>query len=123
MNKEPLRFKNGKFKIMLIGDLHESYDMYSDNAANKADDMNALLTKAVEELNPDLVVYLGDNAGADNEMQMRSVISRILYPVSLRDIPFMVESAEMINLRLVSFSVNESFAQNTSFPKKRSFPE
>lgn len=90
MNKEPLRFKNGKFKIMLIGDLHESYDMYSDNAANKADDMNALLTKAVEELNPDLVVYLGDNAGADNEMQMRSVISRILYPVSLRDIPFAV---------------------------------
>lgn len=90
MNKEPLRFKNGKFKIMLIGDLHESYDMYSHNAANKADDMNALLTKAVEELNPDLVVYLGDNAGADNEMQMRSVISRILYPVSLRDIPFAV---------------------------------
>ena len=90
MNKEPLRFKNGEFKIMLIGDLHESYDMYSDNAANKADDMNALLTKAVEELNPDLVIYLGDNAGADNEMQMRSVISRILYPVSLRDIPFAV---------------------------------
>ena len=90
MNKEPLRFKNGKFKIMLIGDLHESYDMYSDNAANKADDVNALLTNAVEELNPDLVVYLGDNAGADNEMQMRSVISRILYPVSLRDIPFAV---------------------------------
>lgn len=90
MNKTPLRFKNGKFKIMLIGDLHESYDMYSDNAANKADDMNNLLTKAVEQLNPDLVVYLGDNAGADNEMQMRSVISRILYPVSVRDIPFAV---------------------------------
>lgn len=90
MNKEPLRFKNGKFKIMLVGDLHESYDMYSDNAANKADDMNALLTKAVEQLNPDLVVYLGDNAGADNEMQMRSVISRILYPVSVKDIPFAV---------------------------------
>lgn len=90
MNTEPLRFKNGKFKIMLVGDLHESYDMYSDNAANKADDMNALLTKAVEQLNPDLVVYLGDNAGADNEMQMRSVISRILYPVSVKDIPFAV---------------------------------
>lgn len=90
MNKEPLRFKNGKFKIMLVGDLHESYDMYSDNAANKADDMNALLNKAVEQLNPDLVVYLGDNAGADNEMQMRSVISRILYPVSVKDIPFAV---------------------------------
>lgn len=90
MNRTPLRFKNGKFKIMLVGDLHESYDMYSDNAANKADDMNALLTKAVEQLTPDLVVYLGDNAVADNEMQMRSVISRIVYPVSVRDIPFAV---------------------------------
>ena len=90
MKKDALRFKNGKFKIMLIGDLHESYDLTSDNAANKAEDMNALLTKAVEQLNPDLVVYLGDNAGADNEMQMRSVISRILYPVSVKDIPFAV---------------------------------
>ncbi len=90
MKKDDLRFKDGKFKIMLIGDLHESYDLTSDNAANKAEDMNALLTKAVEQLNPDLVVYLGDNAGADNEMQMRSVISRILYPVSVKDIPFAV---------------------------------
>lgn len=88
MNKEPLRFKNGKFKIMLIGDLHESYDMHSDNAADKVADMQALLSKAVEQLNPDLVVYLGDNAGADNKMQMRSVISRILYPISVKDIPF-----------------------------------
>lgn len=90
MKKDALRFKNGKFKIMLIGDLHESYDLTSDNAANKAEDMNALLTKAVEQLNPDLVVYLGDNAIADNEMQMRSVISRIVYPVSVKDIPFAV---------------------------------
>lgn len=90
MNNIPLKFKNGKFKIMLVGDLHESYNLTSDNAAEKADDMNALLTKAVEQLNPDLVVYLGDNAGADNEMQMRSVISRIVYPVSVKDIPFAV---------------------------------
>ncbi len=90
MKKDALRFKNGKFKIMLIGDLHENYDLTSDNAANKAEDMNALLTKAVEQLNPDLVVYLGDNANADNEMQMRSVISRIVYPVSVKDIPFAV---------------------------------
>lgn len=90
MKKDALRFKNGKFKIMLIGDLHESYDLTSDNAANKAEDMNALLTRAVEQLNPDLVIYLGDNANADNEMQMRSVISRIVYPVSVKDIPFAV---------------------------------
>lgn len=88
MNREPLRFKNGKFKIMLIGDLHEKYDMNTEKAAEKVEDMHALLTKAVEQLNPDLVVYLGDNAWADDKMRMRSVISRILYPVSVKDIPF-----------------------------------
>lgn len=90
MNNEPLRFKNGKFKIMLVGDLHESYNLTDEKAAEKVDDVNALLTKAVEQLNPDLVVYLGDNCGADNEMQMRSAISRIVYPVSVKDIPFAV---------------------------------
>lgn len=90
MNKEPLRFKNGKFKIMLVGDLHEEYDMHSENAAEKVEDMHALLTKAVEQLNPDLVVYLGDVAFADNNMQMRSVISRVVYPVSVKEIPFAV---------------------------------
>ena len=44
MKKEPLRFnKDGKFKIMLIGDLHEYYDMKSDNAAAKVDDTLNLL--------------------------------------------------------------------------------
>ncbi len=90
MNREPLRFKNGKFKIMLVADLHEKYSMHTENAVQKVEDMHALLTKAVEQLNPDLVVYLGDNGFAGDKMQMRSVISRILYPVSSRDIPFAV---------------------------------
>ncbi len=90
MLKKSLRFKDGKFKIMLVGDLHERYDLKENNGANKAEDMHALLTKAVEELTPDLVVYLGDNADGDDEMQMRSVISRIVYPVAVKDIPFAV---------------------------------
>ncbi len=90
MNNKTLCFKDGKFKIMLIGDLHECYDMQADNGIQKVEDMNALLTKAVAELQPDLVVYLGDNARADDEMQMRSVISRIVYPVCVKDIPFAV---------------------------------
>ena len=74
MKKEPLRFnKDGKFKIMLIGDLHEYYDMKSDNAAAKVDDTLNLLTKAVSELEPDFVIYLGDNARAATESQMRSI--------------------------------------------------
>ncbi len=88
MEKEALRFKNGKFKIMLLGDLHDRYDMSANNAIGKAEDTLALIGKAVEELKPDLVIYMGDNAKADNEHQMRSVISRITYPVTISDTPF-----------------------------------
>ena len=87
MNKAQLKFKNGKFKIMLLGDIHERYNIRSNELLNKASDTTLLLTKAVQELKPDLVVYLGDNARADNEPQMRSVISRLVYPVSVRNIP------------------------------------
>lgn len=88
MSKEPLRFKNGKFKIMLLGDIHDYYDMKSDNAAEKMDDTLTLIGKAVKELKPDLVIYMGDNAIASTEYEMRAVISRITYPVSVDDTPF-----------------------------------
>ena len=88
MQNEPLRFKDGKFKIMLLGDLHDCYDMKNDNAAEKMDDTLALIGKAVKELKPDLVVYMGDNARASTEYEMRAVISRITYPVSVSDTPF-----------------------------------
>lgn len=90
MEKEPLRFKNGKFKIMLVGDLHECYDIHSDNAANQAHDMVSLLKKGVEELNPDLVIYMGDVVSGDDIQQMRSVINRVVTPVVSKDIPFAV---------------------------------
>ena len=90
MNKEPLRFKNGKFKIILIGDLHDKYNLKENNGKLKAEDTMALLTKAAEELKPDLAIYLGDNTSADNEMQMRSSISRIVRPFTTRNIPFAV---------------------------------
>lgn len=88
MQNEPLRFKDGKFKIMLLGDLHDCYDMKTDNAAEKMDDTLALIGKAVKELKPDLVIYMGDNARASTEYEMRAVISRITYPVSVSDTPF-----------------------------------
>lgn len=90
MNKEPLRFKNGKFKIMLIGDLHDKYNLKENNGKLKAEDTLALLTKAADELKPDLAIYLGDNTSADNEKQMRSSISRIVRPFTTRNIPFAV---------------------------------
>ena len=87
MEKAPLKFKNGKFKILLLGDIHDRYNIHSNELLNKASDTSLLITKAVQELKPDLVIYLGDNASAENEQQMRSVISRIVYPFSVKNIP------------------------------------
>ena len=89
-NLPPLKFKDGKFKIMLVGDLHESYKSGDDEAKKKTSDMAKLLRKAVGELNPDLVIYLGDMGKADSDDKMRSVISRITAPVASKDIPVAV---------------------------------
>lgn len=86
----PLKFKNGRFKIMVVGDLHESYDTKGSENQVKSADMTKLLVRAVGELKPDLVVFAGDNAQAEDEAKMRSVISKITYPVSAHDIPLAV---------------------------------
>jgi len=88
MNEKQLRFNNGKFKIMLLGDLHEHFDTVKKNGAARLNDTLALLNKAAIELEPDLVVFLGDNASADNEEQMRTAIGRIVEPFEKRNIPF-----------------------------------
>ena len=87
MNKEPLRFKDGKFKIMLIGDMHEKYDLSGDKRAEKAADAVNLLNTAAEILKPDLAVFMGDNASGHTVPEMRAVISRIMRPIETRDIP------------------------------------
>ncbi len=89
-NLPPLKFNNGKFKIMVVGDLHESYNEKGSENKLKSADMSKLLTKAVAELEPDLVVFMGDNARADDETKMRSVISRITYPVVSNDVPLAI---------------------------------
>lgn len=86
-NLPPLKFKDGKFKIMIAGDLHEYYDTRSSENNVKSKDTIKLLLKAVGELKPDLVVFAGDNGKADTESEMRSVISRITYPVSAYGVP------------------------------------
>ena len=86
----PLKFKDGKFKIMLVGDLHESYRQDTDELKKKTADAIKLLNKAIDELKPDLVVYLGDIGKADDEEKMRAVISKVTYPVSSRDVPLAI---------------------------------
>ena len=71
--QEPLRFnKDGKFKILVATDIHEDE---KDDA--KSADAMALLTNAIEELKPDLVVFNGDNATADGLENQRATIQKL----------------------------------------------
>ena len=84
--QEPLRFnKDGKFKILVATDIHEDE---KDDA--KSADAMALLTNAIEELKPDLVVFNGDNATADGLENQRATIQKIVAPVAAKNIPLAV---------------------------------
>lgn len=84
----PLKFKDGKFKIMVVGDIHEGYSPKEESISKKktADTMK-LLRKAMEELEPDLVVFAGDQGKADDDAGMRAVISRITAPFVSKNVP------------------------------------
>lgn len=49
--------ENGKFKILLFGDLHEQYD-YAESPNFK--DMQKLMNASLDRYSPDLCVLLGD---------------------------------------------------------------
>lgn len=88
MSDSCLKFVNGKFRIMLVGDPHEGPDLSAGHNADAAADLDALLNAACDKLRPDLVVYMGDNARGDTEDELRSVIRRITSPAVKRNIPF-----------------------------------
>lgn len=56
----------------------------------KSADAMALLTNAIEELKPDLVVFNGDNATADGLENQRATIQKIVAPVAAKNIPLAV---------------------------------
>lgn len=69
-------------KSLLPTDIHEDE---KDDA--KSADAMALLTNAIEELKPDLVVFNGDNATADGLENQRATIQKIVAPVAAKNIP------------------------------------
>lgn len=51
-----LKFGNdGKFKIMIVGDIHEKYE-----GGDKTDDYLRMMNKMAEELKPDVAIIMGD---------------------------------------------------------------
>ena len=91
MNKQ-LKFKDGKFKIMVLGDIHER--LVIDNIENelKQKDAHKLFEAGVKKLKPDLVVLLGDTCSEYVECEdytalHKAALERILKPILDANIP------------------------------------
>lgn len=84
-----LKFNSdGKFKILLFGDIHENED-YKTNLRFK--DMQKLMNAALDEYKPDLCVLLGDNCNTDlylkDSEKFKELVSDLLAPITSRGIP------------------------------------
>ncbi len=84
-----LKFNSdGKFKLLLFGDIHEHYD-YKTNPRFK--DMQKLMNAALDEYKPDLCVFLGDNCNtdkiADDPEAFREMVADLVKPITSRNIP------------------------------------
>lgn len=86
--KNTLKFSNQNFRIMLVGDPHESPKDESPSDKAKIKDYLALQYAAIRELKPDLVILMGDNAAGDTEEELRKVLLRITAPYSEHNTPF-----------------------------------
>lgn len=80
--------KDGKFRILLFGDIHEHYD-YKTNPRFK--DMQKLMNAALDEYKPDLCVLLGDNCNtnkiADAPAEFKEMMHDVVEPILRRKIP------------------------------------
>ena len=90
--KKQLQFKNGEFKILSVGDLHES--LYVDNRQKrkKREDMHNLIKTGIYAFKPDLIVLLGDTLSERDESEnfedYKKALKDILKPVIESGIPF-----------------------------------
>lgn len=90
MKETPLRFKNGKFKILHITDTQEIPAVSPDTLK--------LINKALDMTNPDLVIFTGDQIkgygitfkGKNFAEKVKSTLDILLEPVVSRGIPFAV---------------------------------
>lgn len=85
--KKQLKFNpDGKFRILCFGDLHEANEFETENDKAKFEDMQLLMTTAVQRLKPDLAVFMGDTY-CSNEIP-DEMIARIAKPITDAGIPF-----------------------------------
>lgn len=82
--------KNGEFKIMVVGDIHESphYSTRKDNA--RLLDYLHHINTAFDKIRPDLAIIMGDVINADNPEQLKEGLDITLAPFINREVPFAV---------------------------------
>lgn len=83
-----LRFNNGKFKILIFGDLHENCNY---EISLKFKDMQKLMNAALDEYKPDLCVLMGDNCenyAEEEPVMFRNMFKAVTEPIRTRNIPF-----------------------------------
>ena len=91
MKKRILRFnENGKFKILVITDLHEKQANGDKETEKKSYDALLLVEASIKALSPDLIVYNGDNAFGQTEEDIRKTIEAITLVAREKEIPFAV---------------------------------
>ncbi|HZJ75414.1 MAG TPA: metallophosphoesterase family protein [Clostridia bacterium] len=90
---ENLKFnKDGTFKILCFGDLHEKLVIEDIKSQRKFNDMSLFMKTAVKALNPDFAVLLGDTLCIRDETEgftlYKAAIKNILQPILDANIPF-----------------------------------
>lgn len=83
-----LRFQNGSFRVMLVGDPHCEATDDTPRAAAVIKDYLALQYAALEQAKPDLVVLMGDNASGDTPEEIKKTLLRITRPYVDLGVPF-----------------------------------
>ena len=87
-----LKFKDGKFRIMALGDLHEKIVMESRNDRKRLEDMHNLVEMGIKAFSPDLIVLLGDTCCQRDESEGFAVFKKglreALKPILGSKIPF-----------------------------------
>ncbi len=87
-----LKFNNGKFKIMTLGDLHEHSELNTRELKKKREDMHNFVKTGILAFKPDLIVLLGDTL-MDHDYTpgfsvFKNALRDVLKPILDSGIPF-----------------------------------
>ena len=87
-----LKFNNGKFTIMTLGDLHENLAIDTPLKQKKRNDMHRLVEAGIRVHRPDLIVLLGDTLNERDDSAdfsaYKEALRDILKPILDSGIPF-----------------------------------